>query len=45
MTRTEVDEIILDVNEFKTHTIILESDVTSLRAQYTTLEGQIVRWS
>lgn len=43
MTRTEVDEIILDVNEFKMHTIILESDVTSLRTQYTTLEGQIVR--
>ena len=44
LTRTEVDEIILDLNEFKTHTIILESDVTSLRTQYTTLEGQIVRW-
>ena len=44
MTKTEVDEIMLDVNGCKMNTIELKGDVTSLGMQYTTLEGRMVRW-
>ena len=43
MTKTEVDEIMLDVNGCKMNTIELKGDVTSLGMQYTTLEGRMVR--
>ena len=43
MTKTEVDEIMLDVNGCKMNTIALKGDVTSLGMQYTTIGGRMVR--